>query len=84
MNQWGKYTLWYLLSVLVALSFFSSMCIILPAFSDKTSWGYHVLFFFFTLGAVILLFFAAHLIRDGLKGMYRGLSLLIKALRNHP
>lgn len=78
----GRDKVLYLLSVLLALSIFAPTAVILPSLEDKTSFTYQVLFFLFTLGAVVLLFFAISLIRDGIKGIYRSLSLLGKILQS--
>jgi hypothetical protein len=72
----------YILSVILALTVFASAGIILPTLEDKASLTYQVLFFGFTLGAVILFFFAANLIIDGLKRIYILLWVMVKILRN--
>ena len=66
-DKWVNDRIWYILSVILALALFSPTAIILPTLEDKSSLTYQVLFFIFTLGAVVLLFFAANLIIAGLK-----------------
>jgi len=72
----------YILSVILALTVFASASIILPTIENKASFAYQVLFFGFTLGAVILFFFAANLIIDGLKRIYILVGIMVKILRN--
>lgn len=77
-----KDKLFYVVSVIVALSIFAPSALILPTIQDRSTLTYQLLFFVFTLGAVVLVFFAANLIIDGLKRIYALLRIIIRLLRN--
>jgi hypothetical protein len=62
-----KDKLLYLFSVIAALALFAPSALILPTIEDKSTLTYQLLFFGCTLSAVVLFFFAANLIIDGLK-----------------
>jgi len=77
-----KDRLLYIVSVIVALSIFAPTALILPTFEDKSTFTYQLLFFGFTLGAVVLVFFAANLILEGFKRIYTLLWIIIRLMRN--
>ena len=77
-----KDKLLYILSVIVAFFIFAPGALILPTLEDKSTLTYQLLFFGFTLGAVVLVFFAVNLTIDGLKKIYTLLWIIIRVLRN--
>ena len=77
-----KDKLLYLFSVIVALALFAPSALILPTIEDKSTLTYQLLFFGCTLSAVVLFFFAANLIINGLKRIYTLLWVVIRVLRN--
>jgi len=79
-----KDRLLYIISVIIALSIFAPSAVILPTFEDKSAFTYQLLFFGFTLSAVVLVFFAANLVIDGFKRIYTILWIVIGLLRNRP
>lgn len=70
----------YILSIIVALCLFAPSALILPQWEDKSGFAYQVVFFLFTLGAVVLLCFACTLVKDGLREMYHALLRLREVL----
>lgn len=66
----------FIISVILALCLFAPSALILPRWEDKSGFAYQVVFFLFTLGAVVLLWFACTLVRDGITGICQGLKHL--------